>query len=504
MVFLTPPEAQAITCSFAAIQCHHILTRPVAPNKNRMTTTSSVSPLNRSQHPEKRRTEGKQLKYSTVVFQITDLRESPRREGWGCSSLSQILGRSPACSPAPAGSEKIAPSTQASVLESAIMPAHRYPCTGHVDHRGFGAFLESELGAARANLQAFTSELASHFAAPQARPPEVTLVNSGSSANLAAALALAEEVGRGAHAITAGFTFPTTLSALLFAGFEVTVVDSEPGGFGMCPEALRRAVRPETRVICLTHFLGFPAALAEISAFARERGLLILQDACETMDLRIGGKPAHSYGTLTTWSFYHPHHLTAHGGGAVVTSDRALHDRVQSLVHWGRQCTCHYAPDRCPAPIGMHHQFSYDRPGLNLEMSELNACFGRFQFRTWAEQEARRNRHYATLYETLVSLSSITVWQAPPASGSPFVFPIQILGRSVESVAARLQARGVEVRSCVGGVVSAHAAFRGIANDGLPRAQALSNSCFIVGIHQTLKDEDVRQVAAILREELSP
>jgi len=44
----------------------------------------------------------------------------------------------------------------------------------------------------------------------------------------------------------------------------------------------------------------------DVMAIAQEHGLLVLQDACETMDLEIEGRPVHSFGTLTTWSFYHP------------------------------------------------------------------------------------------------------------------------------------------------------------------------------------------------------
>jgi len=86
--------------------------------------------------------------------------------------------------------------------------------------------------------------------------------------------------------------------------------------------------------------------------------------------------------------FLPPHHLSTYGGGAIIAPDLEWHDRLESIVHWGRECMCHYAPERCKAPEGMHHHFSYARPGFNLEMSELNACFGRFQLRGWKEQES--------------------------------------------------------------------------------------------------------------------
>jgi CDP-6-deoxy-D-xylo-4-hexulose-3-dehydrase len=376
------------------------------------------------------------------------------------------------------------------------MSRYRYPCTGHTPVDGFGLFLAEHLGEPRANLQAFERELCASFRAGHA-----VLTNSGSSATLAAAVALAEECRPGDEAVVAGFTFPTTASALLTAGFGLRVVDTERDGFGMDPEALRQAIGPRTRLVCLTHFLGFPAQLEEITAICRESRLLLLQDACETMDLVVCGRPAHAAGTLTTWSFYHPHHLSSFGGGAVVVPDDAWRQRVESIVHWGRACTCHADPDTCQAPPGMDHNFWYVRRGYNLEMSELNACFGRFQLRTWSEQERARQQHYQILWEALQELPGVVTYPAPSGSGSPFVFPVTRLNGDVPELANRLAVRGVEVRSLMGGAITGQPAYRGLPHDGLPRCRSMSVRSFFVGIHQTLPADDVRAVGSILREE---
>ena len=372
----------------------------------------------------------------------------------------------------------------------------RYPCTGLIEHAGFGAFLEAELKEPRYNLKRFAAELREKFGAQR-----ITLVNSGSSANLAAAFALAEQAGRG-HAIASGFTFPTTLSALASAGFEVSLVDTELDGFNMDLTALDDAIRPSTRVICVTHFLGFPARIDEIHEVAARKGLLVLQDCCESMDLRVGG-PAHRRGTLATWSFYHPHHLSSYGGGAVLCPDESWHRRVESLVHWGRACTCHADKLECLAPEGMDHQFWYERAGFNLEMSELNACFGRFQLRHFREQEDRRRRHYRTLHGMLAEHTNLRVWPLPEDSGSPFVFPVSVRNRDPEDVTARLRARSVEVRSLMGGVATWQPAFRTLPSDGLERCTSLASTSFFVGVHQTLPDEDVASVGRLIAEEAS-
>jgi CDP-6-deoxy-D-xylo-4-hexulose-3-dehydrase len=327
-------------------------------------------------------------------------------------------------------------------------------------------------------------------------------VNSGSSANLAAALALAEEIGPGAHAVIAGFTFPTTISSLLTAGFDLTVADTQADGFGLDPMAFERAIRPETRLVCVTHFLGFPADLKRIRDIANERSIRIMVDACETMNLSVDGLQSHDWADLVTWSFYHPHHLSAFGGGAVIAANRDLRRRVESISHWGRACTCHFDPDACQAPDGMGHYFTYERVGHNLEMSELNACMGRFQLASFPRQEMRRKEHYACLRSALEDVACVAVWAEDARQPSPFVFPIRMLIGSAKMAGERLRACGVEVRTLMGGDITSQPAFRSLSFDALDNCRRLSESTFFVGIHQTLADGNVADTARILRREL--
>ncbi len=367
----------------------------------------------------------------------------------------------------------------------------RYPCTGPTDVRGFGAFLDAELGAPRRNLRAFGRELA---AVLEVAPSRLTLVGSGSSANLAAALTLRERTRRPV-ALVAGFTFPTTASALALADFELRVLDTE--GFALAEDALARALSPDVGVVCVTQFLGFPAGIPALSARAHAVGALVLQDACETMALREAGRPIHAHADLTTYSFYHPHHLSSFGGGAVICRDATSTRVVESLVHWGRACTCHRDDLTCEAPHGEGHEFHYVRHGQNLEMSELNACFGRFSLRSHAVAERRRLTHYQTLLAG--GRAPLRTFPLPDAGCSPFVFPFA--HPNVTLLSQRLRERGVEVRTLMGGALVDQPAFAHLPHDGLERCREVAATTRLLGVHQTLPDEDVEAVASILAEE---
>lgn len=99
------------------------------------------------------------------------------------------------------------------------MKTYRYPCTGNISLKSFGKYLESEIGEPRRNLRLFAQELNYQLGCTH-----ITLTNSGSSANLVAALAMAEKcrkTGKPLTAVASAFTFPTTISSLLMAGFRV-------------------------------------------------------------------------------------------------------------------------------------------------------------------------------------------------------------------------------------------------------------------------------------------
>jgi CDP-6-deoxy-D-xylo-4-hexulose-3-dehydrase len=374
-------------------------------------------------------------------------------------------------------------------------PAH--PCTGRTAIEGFDAFLRTELNDSRGNIKKLARDL--RIITGEAH---VTLVNSGSSANLTAAILVKQRCGVRRRVIMAGFSFPTTISSFTLLGFEVELVDTEADGFNLDPGALAATIGEDVAAVVVTHFLGFPAQLEAISALARQHGAMLVQDACETMDLGCGGQPIYDYGDVITHSFYHPHHLSAFGGGAVVTRSRELHDQLQSIMHWGRECRCHYDPATCAAPHGLNHNFWYVREGVNLELSELNACFARWQLKTWPQQEKLRWEHWRTWSLALAGISGVRTWQADQ-NISPFVFPVAVDAARFRGVTDAIQAAGVEVRSLMGGAIHRHPAYLHLGHERLKNCERTGSRSFFVGIHQTLSRQQVAEASTIVRRVLS-
>ena len=380
------------------------------------------------------------------------------------------------------------------------MDKYRYPCTGHIGMQGFGEYLEKECIGSRRNIRLFTEELRREF-----KVPYLSLVNSGSSANLVAALAMAKKLrdtGKPLVAAVSAFTFPTTISSLLLAGFSIRMVDVETDGFNMDSQKLKDVI-DGCSLIVPTHFLGFSCDMVGIRKLADEHGCLILQDGCETLRLEIGGKPAFSYGDILTWSFYHPHHLSSYGGGGVICLHQDDYILIDSIIHWGRACRCHIDPALCKNPDGPAHQFTYENIGVNVEMSELNAAFGRWQLRCFPKDEEKRLQNYQLLYEHLKDCVGIRVYPHPDSNGSLFVFPVQLTnGLSVGKAYEILRKKGVEIRTLMGGVTNEQPAFNHLSSKFFMEAHKMAEQTFFVGVHQTLPVEDVQAVARILKENL--
>ena len=130
----------------------------------------------------------------------------------------------------------------------------------------------------------------------------------------------------------------------------------------------------------------------------------------------------------------------------------------------------------------MHHNFWYTRVGHNLEMSELNACFGRFQLQDWKKMESDRVKFCQILYEELKNVSAAQVYEMPAESGSPFVFPVRLRDTSSLSVGKCMEIlgnRGVEIRSLMGGTITEQPAYDSIPTDSLKNCLTISKEVSI-------------------------
>ncbi|HEY4203103.1 MAG TPA: DegT/DnrJ/EryC1/StrS aminotransferase family protein [Devosiaceae bacterium] len=216
---------------------------------------------------------------------------------------------------------------------------------------------------------------------------EAVAVNTGTSA-LHLAL-LAAGVGPGDEVITVSMTFVATVAAVVYAGATPVLVDVDPDTWTMDPAKLRAALTPRTKAILPVHLHGRLADMAAINAFAREHGLVVIEDAAQAHGAERDGIRAGALGDIGCFSFYPGKNLGAVGeGGAVTTSNTAFAEAVRSLRDWGQA-----------------GKYNHIRHGFNYRMDAIQGAALGVKLRhleTWnAARRAICNRYHAELDVTL-------------------------------------------------------------------------------------------------------
>ena len=222
------------------------------------------------------------------------------------------------------------------------------------------------------------------------------LVNSGSSANLIAFMALtAHELGerrinKGDEVITVACGFPTTIAPILQYGAVPVFVDVTVPQYNIDVSKLEAAFSDKTKAVFLAHTLGNPFDIKAVKAFCDKHRLWLVEDNCDALgsEYVLDGvrKKTGAFGDIGTSSFYPPHHMTMGEGGAVYTNNPLLSRMVLSFRDWGRECRCGSGQDGVCGhrydgefglmPRGYDHKYVYSHLGYNLKVTEMQAAVG--------------------------------------------------------------------------------------------------------------------------------
>ena len=222
-------------------------------------------------------------------------------------------------------------------------------------------------------------------------------VNSGTAA-LHLSL-LAAGVGAGHEVITTPLTFCATANAIIHTGATPVFADVDPLTFNLDPARVERALSPRTRALLPVHFAGRPAAMPELQAIARLRGLSLVEDAAHCVEGMSNGRKVGAIGDFTCFSFYATKNLTTGEGGMVTTSDdhAAAFIRAASLHGLSRAAWNRYAP-------GGKGEYDVLLAGFKYNMMDIQAAIGLQQLARIREMHARRSRIWSAYDRAFSSL----------------------------------------------------------------------------------------------------
>ena len=321
----------------------------------------------------------------------------------------------------------------------------------------------------------------------------VSLVNSGSSANLLA--------------------FSTLTSPLPTCDIDVT--------------KLEEAYSEKTKAVMIAHTLGNPFNLKAVKDFCDRHQLWLVEDNCDALGstYTIDGETRQtgSIGDIGTSSFYPPHHMTMGEGGACYTNNPQLHRIMRSIRDWGRDCwcapghdnTCHHRFDGQygELPKGYDHKYVYSHFGYNLKATDMQAAIGVAQLEKFPGFVARRKHNFELLKSLLVEggADAKLILPEPEPHSDPSWFGFLMTcqeGVDRETVVRYIEDHGVQTRMLFAGNLIKHPCFDEMRATGegyrvvgsLETTDRIMRDTFWVGLYPGMTDEKLRYMARIILE----
>jgi CDP-4-dehydro-6-deoxyglucose reductase, E1 len=279
-------------------------------------------------------------------------------------------------------------------------------------------------------------------------------VSSGSAANLITMAALREMCEPG-EVIVPTITWVSDIVSVLAAGFEPVFVDIDPTTLGMDTDRVLDAVADRTRAVFLTHVLGYNALTDELLEGLAERGVPLIEDACESHGATFHGEKVGTFGLASNFSFYYAHHMTTGEGGMVSTDDPELYDMLRMFRAHGmvREARSQGIKDRYAAESDdLTPDFIFAYPGYNVRSTEIAATMGRSQLRRLDANNVTRSENLAAFLDQLDGDRYRTEFRTEGSSNYAFTLvlrqPDPVL---YEAVTSALRAHGVEYRRGLSG-----------------------------------------------------
>ncbi len=344
-------------------------------------------------------------------------------------------------------------------------------------------------------------------------------VNSGSSANLVAFMALTSPmlgdraIKPGDEVITVAAGFPTTVNPILQAGAVPVFVDIELGTYAVDASKIEAAIGPKTKAIMMAHTLGNPFDLGAVTALCKQHNLWLVEDCCDALGSTYLGQNVGTFGDLGTLSFYPAHHITMGEGGAVFTNTPRLRQIAESFRDWGRDCYCAPGKDNTcgtrfckklgDLPEGYDHKYTYSHLGYNLKITDMQAACGLAQLEKAPEFIARRRENFKYLYERLKRLEDLLLLPkaTPHSDPSWFGFPLTLKADApITRVALTqfLDERKIGTRLLFAGNLTRQPYMKGLnyrISGSLEVTDIVMNQTFWVGVQPSLTHDMLDYVA---------
>lgn len=309
-------------------------------------------------------------------------------------------------------------------------------------------------------------------------------VNSGTSALHLALKVL--DLGPGDEVITTPFTFAASAWAISYVGAKPVFVDIEPDYFNIDPAKIEKAINKKTKAIMPVHLYGHPCDLDPILDLCEEHDLYLVEDAAQAHGASYQGQSVGTFGHLGIYSFYPTKNLGTCGeGGAVVTDDPDLADRVKLLRNHGSV-----------------KRYEYEEVGYNYRMEGLQGGFLGVKLKylkKWNENRLEIATYYQELLKSL-DLPIRIPEEAPWGESAYHLFTLAVKDR--ERLCKHMEASGVGYSKHYAKPMHLQTCYKnlGYKPGDLPVAERAAEEVLNLPIFPGMKKSQIERVVEVLKD----
>jgi CDP-4-dehydro-6-deoxyglucose reductase, E1 len=342
--------------------------------------------------------------------------------------------------------------------------------------------------------------------------------NSGSSANLLAIQAA--NLKKGSEVITPALTFSTTVAPLIQSGLVPVFVDIELETLQVSLEKIEGAISEKTSAVMVPNLIGNMVDWEALSSIAKDNGLLLIEDSCDTIGYRFNGKKGNPYSDITTTSFYASHIITGAGtGGMTCFNDEEMLNKAKSLRSWGRRSSQYGETEDIDRRLSVQldgfnydDKYIFDDVGYNLVPSELSAAFALVQYKKLESNISIRKRNFQYMKDFFSQYVDVfqTFSSEPKAEINWLAFPVLLKGDFEgrrREFQLFLEKRGVQTRTIFTGNIikqplMAGQEYRMSVSDFSVADNVMKNGV-LLGCHNGLGVDDLEYVTKMISEFIS-
>jgi dTDP-4-amino-4,6-dideoxygalactose transaminase len=303
-------------------------------------------------------------------------------------------------------------------------------------------------------------------------------VASGTEAIALSLMAL--EIGSGDEVITANLTAFPTITGILQSGAQPVVADITIEDGLLDPEFVKSKITAKTKAIVAVHLYGQCCDMDALGTIAKERGLLIVEDAAQAAGATYKGKKAGSIGQCNAFSFYPTKNLGALGdGGAITTDNEELYHRLMQLRNYGQS-----------------RRYYHDRAGMNSRLDEIQAAVLRV-FLPMLDGWNRRRSDIARYYRTHIKNAACLRHND---YGTPCNHLFVVRHERRDAIMKCMETLGVQTLIHYPLSVNKQKGFPFQKQETFPASDEFAGTILSVPVYPELSDEDGKRVVEALNE----